>query len=140
MQYRDKKGRFASFPVPFMEKFVKPNAKRHGLTVKEYIAQNKPELVKFLKSKKTELKTNKIGLERLIAKLDNKTKLFIYNGNKKYSCNKLQLKQYLAEITQLFHALQINNINYTYVQLNGFETVIFVLPDKRILQRKVDAL
>lgn len=139
MQYRDKKGRFASFPIPFMEKVIKLSAKRHDLTVKEYIAKNKADLVKLLKSNKSELKTNKLGLERLINKLDNKTNFFIYNGNKKYSCTKIQLKKYLAEINQLMYQLGYVNINYSYVQIGGFETVIFILPDKRILERKLQS-
>lgn len=140
MQYKDKNGKFATFPIPFVEKVIKPNARRHGLSTGEYVEKNHDELVKLLKAGKSELKTNKLGLERIIDKLDKKTKLFIFNGNKKYSCTFLQLKTYLAKVNQLMYQLGYKNINYTYVQLGGFETIIFVLPDARILERKLASL
>ena len=121
-----------------MEGFIRPNAKRHNLSTKDYIEQNKAEILKFLKSKKSEHKTNKVGAENLIHKLDNKCELYIYNGNKKYKCTKVELLEYLSKLQQAITDLGYFFINFKYVQLYGFVTVVFILPDLRILQAKID--
>lgn len=140
MIYRDSKGRFASFPQKFIDEVIKPMAKRREVTTKEYIRQNKADLKKLLRSNKSEHTTNKIGAERLIRKLDNKTKIFIYNGVKKYSCDKVQLLSYISKVHQNIVTLGLKYINFKYVQINGFETVIFILPDNRILEAKINEL